>query len=302
MRVSAALRRAAPMAFALLLAVMPWAASRAQDLAANSQVIIAYQPPANPDFQALYERLKARKPLEELQQFLSPLQLPQKLTLQTAECGATFVPYESGPVTICYEYLHEIERLAPTDVSASGVTRANAITGAFVQVALHEVAEAVFDMLKIPVWGREQDAADKIAGFLMLKFGKDVALRTLTGTAYFFEASDHTWTGVDFSDPRSTEEQRFFNYLCIAYGGDPQTFGYLVTDKILPPERAAGCGHEYQELLYAFNITILPFIDPVLMAKARTIEWLKPGDGSNVPPILPASGSSEKGATIETKP
>jgi Putative metallopeptidase len=256
----------------------------------NSQIDIAYVEPTNPAYEPLYQRLKVRQPLEELQQFLAPLKLPKKLLVQTKECGTTYVPvaaYKGGTANICYEYLDQIERLAPATTSADGVTRANAIAGAFVQDALHMVAEGIFNILQVPIWGREEDAADKIAGFIMMQFGKDVALTTLTGTAYFFEASNRTWTGVDFSDERSTEDQRFYNYLCIAYGGDPRTFGYLVQKNILPKSRAEGCYHEYTELQYAFVTTILPYVDPALLAQVRAQQWIKPDDGQYVP--LPQS-------------
>jgi hypothetical protein len=276
---------------------------RAQDIA-NSQVEIAYVAPTNPEFVPLYERLKIRQPLEELRQFLAPLQLPRKLLVKTDQCGATYVPYDFGPATICYEYLDQIERLAPADVSPSGVTRANAIAGAFVQVALHQVAEALYNILQAPVWGRQEDAADKLAGFIMMQFGKDVALRTLTGTTYFYEASDRTWTGVDFSDERGTEDQRFYNYLCIAYGGDPATFGNLVQDHTLPKSRADGCYHEYTELQFAFRQTILPHVDQELMAKVQSMQWLRPDDGQFIASAQAATAqataaTSEQGATAQ---
>ena len=273
--------------FAALLAAAPAAPALGQDLAANSQVEIAYLPPTNPALETIYQQVKTRGILEEMQKFLSPLKLPHKLTVQTGQCGATYVPYEHGPVTICYEYLDQIERLAPAKVSTDGVTRANAITGAFVQVALHDVAGAVFNELQVPIWGRVEDAADKIAGLIMMQFGTDVALRVLTGTTYFFQVTSHTWTGDDFSDERGTEDQRFYNYLCIAYGGDPKTFGYVVTNNLLPKSRADGCAHEYSELVYAFRTTILPFVDPVLLAKVRATEWVRPNDGGPIPDAAP---------------
>src|SRR5262249_40040434 len=99
-------------------------------------------------------------------------------------------PYQlGGAVTICYEYIAEVDRLAPKEKTALGVTREIAVAGAIIQVALHQTALAIFDILQIPVWGREADAADKLAGFIILQFGKDVALPTLRGTAHFFEAS-----------------------------------------------------------------------------------------------------------------
>ena len=81
------------------------------------------------------------------------------------------------------------------------------IVGAFVQAVLHEVAIATFDILEIPVWGREADAADKLAGFIMVQFGKEVALKVMIGAAWFFEASDRTWTGNPIS-PASSRRKR----------------------------------------------------------------------------------------------
>ncbi len=266
----------------------------------NSQIGIAYVKPTDPAYEPLYQRLKVRQPLEDLQRFLAPLRLPKKLLVQTKQCGATYVPVapdDHGAANLCYEYLDQIERLAPATISADGVTRANAIAGAFVQDALHMVAEGIFNILQVPVWGREEDAADKLAGFIMMQFGNDVALRTLTGTAYFFEASNRTWTGVDFSDERSTEDQRFYNYLCIAYGGDPLTFGYLVQKNILPKSRANGCAHEYNELQYAFVTTIFPYVDMKLLEQVRRQQWLRPDDGQYVPLPQPKSVAAPQGTT-----
>src|SRR5205823_9091953 len=119
---------------------------------------------------------------------------------------------------------------------------------------------AVFDILDIPIWGREDDAADRLGGFLMVQFGRDVALTTLMGTAHFFDVSDHTWTGSDFSDVRSTEAQRFFNYLCIAYGGPTSEAFTAFLNQVksdgqsfLQLERAKRCPTEYANLKWAFD-------------------------------------------------
>jgi len=62
-------------------------------------------------------------------------------------------------------------------------TRDDALIGSFVHVALSEMARAAFDVLEIPVWGREEHAADRVAGYLMFQFGEKVAYRTLMGTS-----------------------------------------------------------------------------------------------------------------------
>jgi hypothetical protein len=206
---------------------------------------------------------------------------------------------KGGPVTICYQYIHELENFAEkigVDTrTARGVSREDAVVGGFVQVVLNGMSHAVFDVLEVPVWGREEDAADKLAGFLMLQFGTDIARRLLNGAAFFFEASDRTWTGSDFADTHGTEAQRFYNYLCIAYGGDPKAFRDFVEGSatgvqqgqpkalridLLPQRRAEQCHREYNDLQYAFNQTIMPFVDQDMLQKvlARR-DWLRSDDG-----------------------
>ena len=295
---------AAALASANLWAAMPSTSAMAQGAPSlqNSQIDIAYVEPSNADYQPIYERLKKRQVLEELREFLAPLKLPRKVAVRTEQCNQTFKDYQpGGAVTVCYEYVAQLGQLAATipadGRTARGVTRADAIVGAFVQIVLHDMSHAVFDILKVPVWGREEDAADKLAGFLMLQFGTENARKLLNGAAYFFEASDRTWTGSDFSDVRGTEAQRFYNYLCVAYGGDQEAFkDFLLNDAdtakssggrtarslqradLLPSERAVRCPREYTDLKYAFDMTIMPHVDQnllkVVLAKK---DWL-PGD------------------------
>jgi hypothetical protein len=250
--------------------------AKAQDLQ-DSPIDIAYVEPNNARFQPIYDELKRRQVLEELKMFLSPLRLPRKVLVKTAECGTDAVPYEPGkPIIVCYEYVAQIVKLAPALRTPNGVSRENTIIGAFVQFVLHEMSFAVFDLLEVPVWGREQDAADKLAAFIMLQFGKDLAVRTFTGALWFFEASNRTWTGSDFASETSTEAQRFYNYLCIAYGGDPNTFEDLVRDTLLKTRRAPRCAVEYRQLDYAFRQSILATLDPDRLRKVQSLQWAMP--------------------------
>src|SRR5262245_40627592 len=100
------------LAFSPALQVMPTAAQVPGTLQ-NPQVEIAYVQPANPNYKPIYERLKKLQVLEELQQFLVPLKLPRKLTVQVDQCGATSRPYvPGGPATVCYELVEQIEAAA----------------------------------------------------------------------------------------------------------------------------------------------------------------------------------------------
>jgi len=241
----------------------------------NSQVDVVYTEPQDPQFRPIRDRLMRRQVLEQLRLFLSPLKLPRKLLVQLDQCNAERRPYQSGgPVTICYEYVAKVDRMAPRNQQPGGLPRETMIVGAFIQEVLHEVAIATFDILEIPVWGREHDAADKLAGFIMVQFGKEVAQKIMIGAAWFFDASDRQWTQTDHASEQSPEAQRFFNYLCIALGSDPATFKYLVDQNLLPLRRAQRCVNEFLSLRAAFAQTILPHVDQQLLKRVQSATWL----------------------------
>lgn len=243
----------------------------------NPQIEIAYRKPGNPAFQPIHDRLTKLKVLEQLKQFMAPLRLPRKLAITVEQCGSKTRPYRpQGPVTVCYELVEQIERVA---AKAPQEARERLIVGTFVQVVLHETSHAVFDILQVPVWGRAEDAADNLAAFIMLQFGDDLALDTIQGTASFFQLSEKTWTGSDFADVNSPDPQRYFNYLCMAYGSDKTTFEFLAKadegkEPILPKRRAVRCAREYETFRKFFNMRIMPYVDPDLLTTVRSMQWV----------------------------
>ena len=250
----------------------------------NPNIEIAYVEPKEPAFQGIHERLKKRRVLEQLQQFLAPLRLTRAITVKIDQCGTPFADYKPmGPVTICYEYIDQIEKLAPGGSVLHGATwittRDDALVGAVAITVLHEVAHAVFDILNVPVWGREDDAADRVAAFIVLQFGREVGWRTITGVAWFLKQAQDG-ERVDYSDIRSATAQRFYNILCVAYGSDTKTFGFLSPQAsgatvYLPGKRAENCEGEYAQLQFSFAKTILPHVDRELLKQVQATEWLK---------------------------
>jgi len=127
---------------------------------------------------AILARLQKRRVLEDFRDFLNPLKLPTKLTLRLSGCAGTINAwYSAQKVTVCYEYIDWVRQLAPTATTEEGITPEDAVVGPFVDVMLHEISHAVIDILKVPVLGREEDAADSLAAFILLQFGKEVARR-----------------------------------------------------------------------------------------------------------------------------
>ena len=89
--------------------------------------------------------------------------------------------YDGRFVTVCYEYLADLLKNAPEETLPSGITQQDAILGPFMDVFLHESGHAVFDQLKVPVLGREEDAADLFSAYIVLQSGKEDARRLILG-------------------------------------------------------------------------------------------------------------------------
>jgi len=256
---------------------------RPQELAANTRVVIDYIDPMLrfPRSQATLDRLRKRQVLEELSMFLSPLRLPRVLRIRTKSCGVVNAFYDptEWAVSLCYEFYEHLETIAPQTTSPQGYTRDEVIVGGFIDAIFHELGHALFDILRVPVFGREEDAADQLSAFLMLQFGKDVARTTIKGAAFTYLNNRNPRSRAEYADEHGTDAQRFFNYVCLAYGGDPETFRDYVDSGVLPKARANGCSREYLLVRGAFAKTILPHIDVDLMKKVQSERWLRQTDG-----------------------
>ena len=76
-----------------------------------------------------------------------------------------------------------------------------------------------------------------------------------------------------YADEHGAPLQRYYNTLCIAYGGQPETFGDLVEAGFLPATRAARCAMEYEKVRQAFIKTILPHVDQDRLELIQSIDW-----------------------------
>jgi hypothetical protein len=130
----------------------------------SQRVDIRYVAPKAAKLQPVYEEIKKVRVLERVRDLLMPLRLPRRLLLKTEDCdGESNAWYDGEAVTVCYEFLDDIWKNASTVTTAAGVAPIDTLVGPTVDVFLHEVGHAVFDLWKIPVLGREEDAADQFS-------------------------------------------------------------------------------------------------------------------------------------------
>ena len=255
----------------------PAAAEKSSTLRAD-RIQISYVPPKNSAHEAIFQLLKERRVLEKFKGLLSALRLPRALLLKVEGCdGESNAWYADDAVTVCYEYLEDILQNAPKETTSAGVTRSDAIVGPTLEVFLHEVGHAVFDYLSVPILGREEDAADQFAAYVLLQFAENDARRLIYGVAYTYhvDASKPSTKKNPFADEHGLPAQRFYNVLCMAYGADSKLFADLVDKGYLPKERAEGCADEYDQVIRALNKLIGPYIDQTRAKQVRARQWLK---------------------------
>ena len=99
---------------ALLLAfwivATPAAAPPAIADEAPNRINIEYSSPKGENYQDLADRLKANRALEKMQEMFGSFKLPRDIHLMTTECGMANAWYQRPRVTICYEYVDDIEK------------------------------------------------------------------------------------------------------------------------------------------------------------------------------------------------
>ena len=241
--------------------------------AVTPSVRVEYRKPANPAHQGLYAEMRERAVLERFATVLSVIHLPRPLTLAFAGCdgdsNAWYDP-ETTTVIFCYEYLADIRRLAAAR-NRGEVPIRDASDGPAAFIMLHESGHAVFDLLKVPILGREEDAADAFAAVTLLRLGQGLAIRTIRGAAWAYaqEAATRTPDEGDFADAHGLDAQRYYNIVCLAYGSDPEFFATVIAGRQLPADRAESCADEYHQAIFAFQKLILPSVSAEALKRLR---------------------------------
>lgn len=173
-----------------------------------------------------------------------------KLTLRLAECGEANAFYDEDTRTIdlCLELLTDLrESFAAAYEKDDEVD--DAVAGAFVFYLFHELGHALIDVLDLPVTGREEDAADQLAAWVLIDADEGNQAVIDAATSFYGDGDEKVEVEeTDFADEHGLDRQRYFNMVCWVYGSDPAANADLVDDGWLPEERAELCEGEFERL------------------------------------------------------
>lgn len=175
--------------------------------------------------------------------------VPQAVTLRYAECEEANAYYDTGSkvVTLCFELIEQLAEDFGAQLDDDGEL-AEAVSGAYSFIVLHEVGHALVDVLKLPITGREEDAVDQLSSWLLIGDEQGDGAVLSAAAAFSMNGELHGVGENDFANEHSLDQQRYFNMVCWVYGRDPGRHRDLIEITGLPEARAERCKDEYARL------------------------------------------------------
>lgn len=158
-----------------------------------------------------------------------------------------------------------------------GLSLADDAEDAFVEANIlgifyHELGHAIIDVMDLPVLGQEEDAAD-VASILLIDtlFEPDTAVDLAYDAAFGFAAEAMLSEGEEpaWWDVHGTDPQRYYNTVCLFYGGDPENREGFAEDMELPEDRAETCAEEYELAVASWG----PVLDTLSETDGHALEW-----------------------------
>jgi hypothetical protein len=115
-------------------------------------------------------------------------------------------------------------------------------------IFFHELGHAFIDIMKLPIFGQEEDAADVLSVLLIdtwfdEKEAERIALATAKG---FLGNYNDSPADVDYWDVHGPDMQRYFTFVCLFYGAKPEARKGFAKELNLPDRRAQTCKDEYR--------------------------------------------------------
>lgn len=134
-------------------------------------------------------------------------------------------------------------------VQAQNLTDKEAFIDANIRaIFYHELGHAVIDIMEVPIFGQEEDAADVMSVLLIDGLYEEDAAQSIAYDSAFGFINDPDGTEeVAYWDLHGPDEQRYFNHICLFYGANPDERDDLAIELGLPEERAEYCPDEYDQ-------------------------------------------------------
>ena len=138
------------------------------------------------------------------------------------------------------------QTVLPVDPAKAAFVRANLVATFY-----HEVGHALIDTVDLTAL-QEEDTADVLSVLLIDRLWQDQPagdlIRQVAEAYILFDARSGTeGDGLPYRDTHSLDLQRYYNFVCLFYGADPEAREGVADELDLPAERRESCPEEYEQ-------------------------------------------------------
>lgn len=144
-----------------------------------------------------------------------------------------------------------------------------------IAIYYHEFGHALIDILKLPIFGQEEDAADVLSAVLIHDFFDEPTAQRIAYATAFGQLGDqdifNASKNVAYWDVHGPDLQRYYTFVCLFYGANPEAREDLADELKLPSARRVTCPEEFE----LANNSWGPVIEKLEQAGAgRTIRFM----------------------------
>ncbi|GAB5901863.1 DUF4344 domain-containing metallopeptidase [Mycolicibacterium mageritense] len=236
------------------------------DDAASGKMTVTYEDATSPQAVAGRDLLQGAHGLETMADIVNGLfKLPYDIPLVGSQCDEVNAYWDpdAKKVTICYEFTDDAKKEFQAADDDDPDTSAVQTT---IATFFHELGHMAITLYNLPAVGREEDAADQLAAYMLLQPGDDgkpdpelVASELDFAEYWQLDAKDEPGAD-DFADVHSLDQTRMYNVLCWIYGSDPDGNADFIGDDKLPEARAQTCPDEFTKLTNAWSTLLAPHL------------------------------------------
>ena len=139
----------------------------------------------------------------------------------------------------------------PTTAGAQPLTdrQADYVGANAIAIFYHELAHALIDIQRLPVFGQEEDGAD-VFSILMIDYlfeeDASAAIAYDTANGFYYETLEAEENGYEpaYWDVHGISQQRYYNTVCLYFGGNVDERSEFADELGLPEDRSYTCEEE----------------------------------------------------------
>ena len=144
------------------------------------------------------------------------------------------------------------------------IARVEFVAGNTLVLLLHELGHVLISEMRLPVLGREEDAADTYAALRMLMIGTSFSQHELAQAAhgwFLYDRRDQE-TGEKplYYDEHNLSQQRAYQILCLMVGSDPDKFKSLADQMKMPESRQLTCKRDFTKTQQGWEAVLKPWM------------------------------------------